>query len=300
MIPSSLITVAIPYYQHAGFLRLAIESVLSQTVLPAEIILCDDSPSGEGAQMQALWPGHIRYVKNPARLGIGANWNQCLDLVTTPYAVVLSADDILLPDYIGHMLEVLTAHPEATAAFCEARTINETGARAFSLIDAMKRFLWPYGAQRLQPISGDHGVASLMRGDYIICPSMCYAMDKLAGQRFDTSLRMVLDLELFTRLLLQGHTLIGLRETLFAYRRHSGNYTKELEKDLARFKEEVACRHAVATHAASLGWTASERAARKATQVKLHYAYHALRLAVCGQWRAASYALTQYARIFRG
>ena len=49
---------------------------------------------------------------------------------------------------------------------------------------------------------------------------------------------MVLDLELFFRLLLNGHQMLGTNKKLFYYRRHSNNVTKKFEASGLRFSEE--------------------------------------------------------------
>lgn len=270
------ITIAIPYYQGLDYLRRAVQSVRLQTASVQEIVLCDDSPDGEAASVVALWPGRIRYFRNPQRLGIVGNWNRCLGEVKTPLAVLLNADDMLMPDYAATMLDAAERYPDATGIFCEAVTMNEQNRRIFSLADFTKRFLWPQGIRREQRIEGEAGLKSLLRGDYIFCPSMCYRLAKLGSERFDVRWSQVLDLDLFCRLILAGHHWVGLRRKCFAFRRHPQSHTKMMEKDFTRFREEVACTNVLSDKAEAQGWLKAAHVGRAHRLIKLHFLFELL------------------------
>ena len=49
---------------------------------------------------------------------------------------------------------------------------------------------------------------------------------------------MVLDLDFFTRILLDGGTMVGLPAVAYAYRRHAENATSQYTESLLRFEEE--------------------------------------------------------------
>ncbi len=292
------ITVAIPHYRGIAYLRDAIESVLAQGVLPHELVICDDG-DGEAAQCAQVW-GRIRYVKNPSRLGIGGNWNKCLSESKTELTVILHNDDCLLPGYMENILALADAQPQATGIFCEAQMTDENGAPCFWLNNRVKRFLWPQGNKPVQFFAGENGLACLMRGDIIPCSSVCYRMEKLGRERFSETLGQVLDLELYCRLILAGHTLVGLRKTYFSSRLHASNYTWDMEASGARFREEADCLRLLSTVAAGRGWKRAARIGSSALLIKAHYLMVAMRKLGSGELKQAWRMLGEYGEIFPG
>jgi succinoglycan biosynthesis protein ExoU len=105
------VTVIIPCYNAEGFIRIAIDSALNQTV-PVKVVVVDDcSTDGSFALLQSLAEAEPRLtaVRQPRNGGPSAARNAALRLVTTPWVVNLDADDYMLPD----RLRRLVAHGEA-------------------------------------------------------------------------------------------------------------------------------------------------------------------------------------------
>jgi glycosyltransferase involved in cell wall biosynthesis len=107
---SSLISVIIPCYNQAQFLRDAIESVLKQTYKVFEIIVIDDG-STDHTKNQALAYRGIRYVYQP-NAGLSAARNKGIELARGEYLVFLDADDWLYSDALESNLNYLFEHSE--------------------------------------------------------------------------------------------------------------------------------------------------------------------------------------------
>ena len=97
------LTFAIPFYRNVEFLRHAIDSVLAQTTSDWSVIVCDDAgPEPEAAEVvRGYADERIANTRNAENLGIGGNWNLCLELATTELVTLLHADDELLPGLRG-------------------------------------------------------------------------------------------------------------------------------------------------------------------------------------------------------
>jgi glycosyltransferase involved in cell wall biosynthesis len=271
--PSDPLTVAIPFYKGQAYLRRAIESVLRQTSPDWRLIVCDDGPEpGTADLVTSFGDPRVRYLKNERNLGMAGNWNRCLDAADTDLVNLLHNDDELLPDYVGEMLRAGSAFPDAAAVFCRAKVIDADGRETFSLVDYVKRFLQPKG-EGPQVLHGKAAVEALMHGDFIMCPTVCYRRSRLPAERFRPEWRQVLDLDFFTRILLDGGTMVGLPAVAYAYRRHAENATARQTETLVRFEEESRIHDQIAAVARQRGWSSVARVAAGKRVIKLHLAF---------------------------
>jgi glycosyltransferase involved in cell wall biosynthesis len=274
------ITFAIPYYQNVEYLRIAVESVFAQTHERWHLLVCDDSGGDPEADalLRSYSDERVEYHRNPANLGMVANWNQCLERAPTDLVNLLHADDALLPRYAEVMLALARRHPEASAFFCRTEIIDARGRSRFSLADFVKGFLMPAArADGDMVLEGEEAVRRLMAGYFIMTPTLCYRRSRLGPARFRSEWKQVQDLEFMTRLLMDGRTVVGTRETAYAYRRHDASATSRQSESRLRFDEELRAFDLIAERAEALGWQAAARTARHKRIVKLHLLYRALR-----------------------
>ena len=214
----------------------------------------------------------LRYVRNEKNLGMAANWNRCLDLARAPLATLLHADDELLPGYCARMVRAAAEHREAAAIFCGARIIGSDGEERFSFPDFVKRVLAPPG-HRHRVLSGKPALRAILRGNFIMCPTLCYRLSRLGPRRFSSRWRFTQDMDLIARLLLEGETIVGLSEIEYAYRRHPANATVSYTENLYRFEEEAALYDAIGTAARQQGWHRAARVAAEKRIIKMNLAY---------------------------
>lgn len=269
--------IAIPFHSGLAYLEQALASVRAQSDPEWSLLVLDDSgvESGARALVEGLADGRVRFRANPANLGMVASWNRCLDEAEGELVTLLHADDHLLPDYVARMRQLARAHPGAVALFCPAHIIDAAGARRFSLQDDIKRLLVPRGGQEVR-LAGEPGLRALMRGNFVVCPTLCWRRAVLAERRFEARWRQVQDLDLMARLLLSGETLVGARVPLYAYRRHAANATARQTESLVRFEEEFELFERIADQAGACGWRRAERTSRRKRILRLHLAWRAL------------------------
>jgi glycosyltransferase involved in cell wall biosynthesis len=272
-----VVTIAIPFHRGREYLRVAIESVLAQASPDWRLLLVDDSGGGHDAEEVAATFGDDRVVvhRNPANLGMVASWNRCLELAESDLVTLLHADDLLEPGYVASMQELSRCHPDAAAFFCGARIIDAEGRARFSFADAIKGVFVPGGSDEIV-LSGRSSVRALMRGNFIMCPTLCYRRSLLAGERFSSDWKQVQDLEFTTRLLMNGCKLVGTREQAYAYRRHEHATTSLQSANLVRFDEEFRLFDQIADRAEALGWNDVVRVSRRKTIVRAHLIYRAV------------------------
>lgn len=288
-------TVAIPFYRQREYLREAVNSVFAQTDPNWRLVVSDGG--GTSAEFVRELVGHdarCRVLPSDRPLGMADNWNRCLAAADTALVTLLHEDDRLRPDYVGRMRAAADRRPGAVAFCCEAAVIGPDGRRRFSLPDFVKRFYRPeYG--RPVRVAGERGLRAVMRGNFIMCPTLCFRRDRLGGRRFDPRWKQVLDLDLIARLLLAGDELVGLPDVLYDYRRHADNATAVQTESLLRFEEEWNLFGEVATAAERAGWRSAARTARRRTVIRLNLLVRITQRVAARRWAHAARALAFFA-----
>jgi len=182
---TNLVSVIIPCYNQAHFLREAIESVLSQIYQNFEIVVIDDGSTDETPNIAGQYP-QVRYIKQTNQ-GLAAARNAGLQASRGRYLVFLDADDRLLPNALRAGLQCFEEHPDCAFVSGGYRRIDKAGVG----IDE------PTPAR----IEKDHYLAFL-RGNYVgMHGTVLYQRQFLtACGGFNSALPVCEDYELYLRL----------------------------------------------------------------------------------------------------
>jgi glycosyltransferase involved in cell wall biosynthesis len=278
LMPGPMITFAIPFYTGITYLARVLQSILAQEDPNWEAIVCDDGPEqGVEAIVRTFGGGRVRYLRNPKNLGIAGNFNRCLDVAETDLVTVLHADDELLPTYCGTMRAAALRHPRAAALFCRAEIIDERGEHVFSLTDVVKDVLINPSPKQELILAGEPGIRALLKGNFIMAPTLCFRKDVIGARRFPEGFKFVMDWELTTSLLLDGEHLIGLPERCYRYRRHDEAATSKYTRTQLRFREESGYYDRMKLKAQERGWDECVRLATRKRIIKLNVTYRALK-----------------------
>lgn len=103
------ISVVIPVYNGADYLRATIASVCAQTLTPREIILVDDGSTDSTEQIGRTQPG-VRYIRQ-ARAGAGAARNHGVAIATGEFIAFIDADDLWQPQKLFLQARALQTQP---------------------------------------------------------------------------------------------------------------------------------------------------------------------------------------------
>lgn len=264
------IGIAIPFYSGVGFLAEALHSLLRQRDEAWVAVVVDDASPESGVEelVASLGDPRVGYVRNEVNLGLAANFNRCLEVTGCDLVTIFHADDVLLADYVGTVRAAAESVPTATCVAPLAVVIDGSGQRSDTLADRVKRLLWPRSRRVL--LEGDRGLARLMHGQFMYCPAVAYRPRLLPEVRFDTAWRQVMDLDLYTRILLSGGSILLDRTPVYAYRRHVGTTTAKNTAAFVRLGEETALARRTAEEAARRGWRRTRRAARMRWTTRLN------------------------------
>jgi glycosyltransferase involved in cell wall biosynthesis len=122
----SPVSVVIPTYNHARFLRQAIDSALGQTLPPREVIVIDDGSSDGTPDIVAEYGHRIRAVRHTNR-GVAATRNAGAALATGELLAFLDADDVWRPRKLELQAERFRREPSLGLVHCGVEEIDAHG-----------------------------------------------------------------------------------------------------------------------------------------------------------------------------
>ncbi|MGK7946723.1 MAG: glycosyltransferase family 2 protein [Microcystaceae cyanobacterium] len=108
------VTVCIPTYNRANFLKYSLESVLNQSYTDFELIICDDGSSDNTPEMIKQYDdSRIRYLRHPQNIGRSRNMRSGFEAATGAYFIKFDDDDGLTPTYLEKTVKILDDNPDA-------------------------------------------------------------------------------------------------------------------------------------------------------------------------------------------
>jgi glycosyltransferase involved in cell wall biosynthesis len=123
-----LVSIVLPTYKRAHVLPLAIRSVLAQTYSNWElVIVSDNSPDNTEEVVKAFDDPRIRYYRNDPNLRLPRTLNRGFSLAAGDYLTWTSDDNMLAPEAIARMVEVLN-EGEADFVFADYHEFADTDA----------------------------------------------------------------------------------------------------------------------------------------------------------------------------
>jgi glycosyltransferase involved in cell wall biosynthesis len=183
-----LVSIVIPVYNGADFLRDAIESALAQTYRRIEVVVVNDGSTDGGATeaIAGSFGGRIRYFAKPNG-HVASALNHGIENMAGEYFSWLSHDDMYRPDKIESQVSALERLGGRTVVYGDFETLDvETGARVEHRLPDTKpeHFRWFIT------------VASTIHGCTLLVPRACFDECGL----FDTGLRTTQDYDMWFRI----------------------------------------------------------------------------------------------------
>ncbi|MCU0921110.1 MAG: glycosyltransferase family 2 protein [Burkholderiaceae bacterium] len=127
--PAPTVTVVVPAYNAAAFVRRAVDSVLSQTWADRELLVVDDGSTDGTLGVLAGYGERVR-VLTQANAGPAAARNHGLRAARGRYVAYLDADDWWLPAKLERQVALLDGRPDLGFCSTATRVVTETGAPA--------------------------------------------------------------------------------------------------------------------------------------------------------------------------
>ena len=126
----SCVDVIVPCYRYAHFLRQCVESVLTQTGPRVRVLIIDDASPDNTAEIAgalAKADARVTSLRHATNEGHIATYNQGIDWASSPYLLLLSADDYLLPAALERAVNLMQAAPDVGFVFGNVLELGTDG-----------------------------------------------------------------------------------------------------------------------------------------------------------------------------
>lgn len=227
-----LVSVIIPVYNGADYLRQAIESVLIQNYRNFELIIVNDGSTDATEQVvKAFDDSRIRYFSQ-ANAGPSAARNRAIRESQGRFIINLDHDDMLMPDHIAQLLAAYDRYPEADMIYCNTMLIREDGAP----IRLQKRKAY----DRPEDLIGD-----LFQAGYPIIPFLTLIRRSVFDRigYYDESLKVAEDYDMLRRFAAAGLTARFYPGAVYLRRNREESQSKTATPEKARMHFSVMRRY---------------------------------------------------------
>jgi glycosyltransferase involved in cell wall biosynthesis len=126
-IPNPKVSVVVPNYNYARFLRRRIESVLNQSFQDFEIILLDDCSTDESKTIicEYAHDPRVRIEFNEKNSGTAfKQWNKGVALAQGEFVWIAEADDFADERLLERLVPVLETSPDVVLAYCRSWRVS--------------------------------------------------------------------------------------------------------------------------------------------------------------------------------
>jgi glycosyltransferase involved in cell wall biosynthesis len=139
------ISVIVPNYNHARFLRRRIDTVLEQTFRDFELILLDDCSTDDSRSILREYASdpRVRIEFNEVNSGSPfTQWKKGLGMACGEYIWIAESDDYANPRLLERLVAVLDSDPAVVFTYCRSWVVEEDGSVA-GFVDSRLRHLEP-------------------------------------------------------------------------------------------------------------------------------------------------------------
>ena len=217
------VSVIIPAYNVASYLRESVESVLNQTFSDYEIILINDG-SPDTAEMERViepYRDKIVYLLQENQ-GAGAARNKGLRAARGRYVAFLDGDDVWLPSFLSEMVSLLNSDRGYDLVYANALLFGESSVAGLTYMDT-------------NPSSGEVTCESLLaeRCNIITSGVLARKQPIIELGMFDESLQNSQDFDLWVRMAKRpGARMSFLRKVLLKQRHRPGSLASDSIKSV--------------------------------------------------------------------
>lgn len=125
------VSVIIPNYNHAPFLKQRIDSVLQQSFQDFELLILDDCSKDNSREVIELYRSHPKVsqiVYNETNSGSTfKQWQKGMELATGDYIWMAESDDYCETILLETLVNGITKYPDCTVAYCQSYYIDSSG-----------------------------------------------------------------------------------------------------------------------------------------------------------------------------
>lgn len=126
-----LVSVLIPNYNYAHYLRACLDSVFAQTYPNVEVIFCDNASTDESwaiaQRYLERYGDRMVVLRQKKNLGPGANDRTATLLGKGQYVIHFGSDDVMLPDFVERCVDLMERNKDIGYVVAHTDSIDEEG-----------------------------------------------------------------------------------------------------------------------------------------------------------------------------
>lgn len=222
------VSIIIPVYNGANYLKESIESALQQTYANIEILVINDGSNdgGETEKIARSYGDSIWYFCK-ANGGVSSALNHGIQMMTGEYFSWLSHDDMYSPSKVEDAVRLLSRLPaedrEKMIAFTGGHYIDD---------ESHRKGTFPVLFEKEKIYSGDEVILAMLKRNTLngCCMLIPKAAFEMCGS-FDEDLRYNQDAMMWYVIFTNGYNLVSDNKSNVMYRLHR-NQTSKLRRDL--------------------------------------------------------------------
>lgn len=224
------VTVVLPVYNGARYIKEALDSVFAQTFRDFEVICIDNGSTDETRSILEGYGERVRVLRRENRGPCGGR-NEGVRKATAQYIAFLDHDDYWYPRKLEQQVAVLSAEPDVVLVLCNS-----------DRMDAAGRLLQVGATLAERATMGDSPLGRLMEADQLLSSAILVRRDAFerAGM-YDEGLRGFEDFDLCARLKREGR-FVFLEESGMCYRVHSASLSHAGKETVVQSRERFLLR----------------------------------------------------------
>ena len=216
------VSILMPVYNVAPYLREAMDSILVQTFLDFELIVLDDcSPDNSAEILDTYTDERIVRYRGEKNVGLSNVLNVGMAMARGELIARMDSDDISTPERLATQVAYLDAHPEVDLCSCGMELFGakqETWVRETNVEDVK--------------------ITALFHSPILHASSMWRreAFERV-GLRFLQEMVPAEDYDMWTRAMAAGQRLVNIPQVMYLYRIHPSQATTQTDKTAKKDRE---------------------------------------------------------------
>jgi glycosyltransferase involved in cell wall biosynthesis len=220
------LTIYVACYNRPDYANDAIRSALAQTDKNFFLLISDNSTTSHVGDMVREYFPNTAYIRRNPQLKASEHFNQILSECESDYVMVMHDDDLLAPQFVEQMQQLISNLPGRKCYACNASVINSAGEQT------RKHFYLSFGAHQLlrsplQLTKRWFAYATLSVAPF---PSYIYNRRDIDNIRFDAKrFGQFIDYGFIHECLLNDGAIAWLNRPLYLYRSHESQDSADIK-----------------------------------------------------------------------
>lgn len=217
------ISVCIPVYNGAKYIRETVDSVLSQNVAELELLIQDNASTDSTLRVLREFSdkdSRVKVFASDATIGMAANWNKIISRAGGEFVMLLSADDLLAPDFLSKCLKIFALTGVAAVTTNHYWLTESYTRKKMSLLR--------------EGILSDFAIKTLLFNPFSINFTLFrrHSLETIRGANGEifSSRLLSCDYDLWYRIAFSGQCIYFLNEPLGFYRVHENNLSRNVRR----------------------------------------------------------------------